>query len=274
MVTISSLSGELLIYDGPIAVPASGNAGLTASHPYPKRPPKTLVIVILLISIITLTWQLISSWKTQQALQWWYSRQEYQRHQAAEEIRNGLLQKAFALRRNLEVTQPSPGIPSPAQPQIWLNTLEELNHDLNRLSDRLSPLYPEDSLPLALHARVEQWRSAYPHCQFTLDLPAQWPTEPYSRRQTIIAVLDELFHLALSQPTAALGVAIHLRPEQQDHGSLDVEIQTPNFSSSDFKNQISQLARIFTVLGAGRYIYRYRKNCFSSDFSWRLQPDS
>ena len=212
--------------------------------------------------------------KTRRALQWWQPRQDDQLYQAAEEIRNGLLQKSFSLRRNLEVTQQG-SIVDLALSQTWLNTLEDLNHDLKTLSDRLSPLYLEESLPLALNARAEQWRVIYPSCQFTLDLPTEWPSEPYDRSQVLIVALDEMFHIVMSPsiPKLSVVLCLTLKPEM---GDLSIQIQTADSQSVDFKfvqKQLSHIARAFVALTAGRCRYQQTQNGLSSNFRWKLNPN-
>lgn len=253
-------------------------------------PNLMLVIVILVLSTMTLILRLASFWKMQRALQWWQSRQENQLHQAAEEIRNGLLQKSFSLRRNLEVAQNSSMVSDRSETigahtpsQTWLNTLEDLNHDLKTLSDRLSPLYLGDSLPLALHARADQWRVVYPNCQFTLDLPTEWLPETYEWSQVLIVALDELFHLILSPSIPKLSVALclNLEPEM---GDLSVQIRETEaqletqleVQSTDLKfvpqEQLSYIALAFAALTAGRCRYQQTQNYLSSNFRWKLSP--
>jgi hypothetical protein len=121
------------------------------------------VIVILAVSTLVLSLLLVSFLKTQRALHWWQNRQAQQSHQAAEEIRNKLLQTSFSLRRNLEVALGNE-TSDISLDRAWLNTLDGLHNDLKLLSDCLSPPYLEESLPLVIQCRAEVWQAGNCHC--------------------------------------------------------------------------------------------------------------
>jgi hypothetical protein len=229
------------------------------------------VIVILAVSILVLVLLLISLLKTQRALRWWQSRQAIQSHQVAEDIRNGLLQKSFSLRRNLEVALGDATGDIPLN-QAWLNALEDFHNDFKRLSDRLSPPYLEESLPLAIQYRVEEWQLHYPGCEFTLDLPAHWQAEPSEHSLVLLTALDELWRLVCSRPVPHRSIHLRLQIESA-MAVLWIQLLTSEEFSPESAD-LSHLARAFGALTGGTCTYQHQQNQLTMHFRWKYMGDS
>ncbi len=237
------------------------------------------VIVILAVSILILIFILRSVLQTQRALHWWQRRQALQSHQVAEEIRNGLLQKSFSLRRHLEVAlAAAPG--SGTLNQDWLQTLEALHHDFKDLSDRLSPPYLEESLPLAIQYRVTEWQHHYPGWRFQCDFPAEWPSESPEHSRVILTMLDELLRIvcvpALSPPSLDLALSPSIQLDLQvNHVQAALNVQIgPSATGQPGLNpesaDLRDLARAFAALTGGRCVYQPQSPGLTSYWCWPL----
>jgi hypothetical protein len=229
------------------------------------------VIVILAVSIIVLVILLLSLLKTQRALRWWQSQQALQSHQVAESIRNGLLQTSFSLRRNLEVALGSTAGDLSLDP-AWLHTLEGLHNDFKLLSDRLSPPYLEESLPLAIQYRVEEWQCHYPGCEFTLDLPVHWQAEPSEHSSVILTALDELWRLVCARPVPNRSIQLRLQMESA-MALLRIQIWVPEEFDPESAD-LSHLARAFGALTDGTCTYQHQQNQLTMHFRWKYMGDS
>jgi hypothetical protein len=229
------------------------------------------VIVILVVSIIVLVTLLLSLLKTQRALRWWQSQQAQQSHQVAESIRNGLLQKSFSLRRNLEVALADAAGDITVN-QAWLNALEDVHNDFKLLSDRLSPPYLEESLPLAIQYRVEEWQCHYPGCAFTLDLPAHWQAEPSDHSSVILTALDELWRLVCSRPVPNRSIHLRLQVESA-MAVLRIQILVPEGSDPESAD-LRYLTRAFAALTGGTCTYQHQQNQLTMHFRWKYMGDS
>ena len=154
-------------------------------------------------------------------------------HQAAEEIRNGILQKSFSLRRTFEVAlnDTAPGSSLNSQ---WLKTLEDLHTEFGLLSDRLSPPGLEDGLPLAIHYQSQQWQADYSDWEFKLDLPDQWMVEPCDRSRVILTALDELLRSTLCDdlPDKCVRICLTFEPP-----SRKLSVQIPTAQTGEYQPQ-------------------------------------
>jgi len=191
-------------------------------------------------------------------------------HQAAEEIRNGILQKSFSLRRTLEVALDDTA-PGTSLNSEWLKTLEDLHTEFGLLSDRLSPPGLEDGLPLAIHYQSQQWQADYSDWEFKLDLPDQWMVEPCDRSRVILTALDELLRSTLCDdlPDKCVRICLTFKPP-----SRKLSVQIPNAQTGDTSlnlnsSDLRHLATAFSALTAGTCVYREHNSQLIIHFRWK-----
>ena len=80
-----------------------------------------IVIIAFIIAVVGL---LIYHHKTQQALLWWNNRLWIRMCEEGEEIRNGLLQDSFAMRRYLELSTVNVGKSEASERKYYLEAVE------------------------------------------------------------------------------------------------------------------------------------------------------
>jgi hypothetical protein len=170
--------------------------------------------VLLVICTLMLFWFAVSHLKMQQALQWWHRNRSTWLHGEAEQIRNGLLQESFVVRRALEMSLIGDENLQDNQ-QHCLKKLEDFHHALEQVSDTLSPPYVEDNLPLAIRRCIES-QCSYPiHFDIETDLPSTWRHEPYELSRTILIALDELLRVTQSKDLVGVLRQIRLRSQAE-----------------------------------------------------------
>lgn len=227
-------------------------------------------IVVVTAFIVSTLWLLKSYLKMRQALQWWQGRQVLQLSQEAKNIRDGLLQESFTIRRSLELLPVDNLELLVKKSRDCLEKLDNFHHSLSQLSDRLSPVYIEDSLPLAIQSVVEQWQARYPRLHLHLDLPTHWRHESYNQSMLILQVLEELLHLALSELVGDIAIHISLSPKGK-MGELLIHISGDrvlgNLSYSSLK-QLKYLRQIFQILTLGKCSYRLHHLAIDWFFIW------
>lgn len=224
--------------------------------------------------LISLLWLTTSYLKAQRALQWWFQRQSMQLSYEAEKIQNGLLQESFSMRRSLEVSIVD-NIESTQGNQDWLKKIEKLNHSLEQLSDRLSPAYLEDSLPLAIQYVAEHWRKCNPRLKIEMELPTHWRNDLPDRSLVVLRVLDELLRITTSELLADASIHISLKM-QGNIGELSIHVSYPDLarliSYSNLKD-LEYLSLTFRFLTSGQ-CYRRRKNLtLAWHFKWAVQKE-
>lgn len=217
-------------------------------------------IVVVTAFIISTLWLLKSYLETKQALQWWQGRQVLQLSQEAEKIRDGLLQESFTIRRSVELLPVDDLELLVKKSRDCLEKVDNFYHLLSQLSDRLSPAYIEDSLPLAIQSVVEQWQTHYPRLHLHLNLPTHWRHESHNQSMLILRVLEELLQIILSELLADIAIHISLSPKGS-MGKLFIQISyndaTQILSSSTLR-KLRHLRQIFQILTPGRcYYYQY-----------------
>ncbi|MDX2230576.1 MAG: hypothetical protein NW220_13125 [Leptolyngbyaceae cyanobacterium bins.349] len=225
--------------------------------------------MVLIVCVLLILWLLLSQMEAQRSLRWWYSRQLLQHCQDAETIRDGLLQEAFTLRRNLELSLiNSPQITKETNQEL-LSTFERLHHDLQELSDRLSPPFLDDSLPLAIQHLLNGWQSNYPFIQVKSNLPSDWPDQRYEQSRLILATLDELIRISLSDASAAALIMLHLTA-QKNVTELRIEIQSLN-PAMVFPNvqDLHYLEQTFRYLMPGQCSIQQMNGMISCRFRWK-----
>lgn len=232
--------------------------------------------MIVFACMLILLWLLVSQIKTQRALQWWYSRQTTQLFQAAEGIRNGLLQEAFTLRRSLELSLATTTHTPETADQDCLTAIEHFHHDLKELSDQLSPPYIDDSLPLAIQSVLEEWKGQRPFCQIKWDLPSIWQPEPYDRSHLILTALDELLRLILVSPEFKSEIAVHLQ-QTDAKGELSIQfvaIDRGLLTNPKTVRELQYLKQAFRVLSFGECFCRPCKQTITWYFRWQLSSSN
>jgi hypothetical protein len=226
--------------------------------------------VIVIACILIVFGLLVAQFEARRALQWWYHRQTAQLFHAAESIRNGMLQQSFTMRRHLELALTN-RVETPASiEQTCLNTIEQLHHALQDLSDDLSPPYVDDSLPLAIQSKLESWKLRDSKCCFTWELPASWRPESYERSQLILMALDELFRLMLVTFAGKGSIAVRLSP-LGDQNELTVQFAFPDrwHPPPDTARELKYLRQAFRFLTAGECFYRRQPLGLTWYFRWR-----
>ena len=227
-----------------------------------------LQIVVLTIYILTFVWFLISFYKTKQALQWWYSRQSLKLSLEAENIRDGLLQESFTMRRSLELL-PVDSLGLSHTTQEHLQKINNFHQSLTQLSDRLSPAYIQDSLPLAIQSLLKRWVEFHPDLDFRIDMPKYWQHEPAERSLIVLKTLEELLRISLPE---LIQISVYISLKQ--HGNISqivVKITYPDRYSLIFyshKSEFNYLCKSFQFFTSGKCFYRFQKPHVDWYFYW------
>lgn len=133
--------------------------------------------------------------KTQQALLWWNNRLWMRMCKEGEEIRNGLLQDSFAMRRYLELSTVNAATSEVSEKKYYLETFEKFHTSLNELSDYLFPPHIDDSLPLAMQHLLDLWEFRIQGLTIERDLPSSWYQESHQMSRIILMTIDELLRI-------------------------------------------------------------------------------
>jgi hypothetical protein len=242
----------------------------------------TFGLIILFVLLLSCCVGMSYVWRRhlthQAALRWWWERQVIQAYNNAENLRDRVLQEAFALRRNLELSHEA--IATDAALAAWQSHLPRLLTSANRLhqevqqfSDQLSSPFLSDSLPLAIRHVVSTWENAYPAVQFSLDLPQDWPHQNAVQQDILTKVLDEWLHLCftdvaspkalssvlpaaqtdLAEQNCELAIALHTH---QTWHILDMQLDLPaplGEGMSHRRQNFHYLGQVFQTLMPGRY---------------------
>ncbi|GAB4460457.1 MAG: hypothetical protein OHK0037_07750 [Elainellaceae cyanobacterium] len=233
----------------------------------------SFVTFLLLIGL--LIWLAVFHWQTQQALRWWFEQQHDWLCREAEQVRNGPLQETFVMRRQLEMNPDSPSKAAFQQP-AWIAQVTQLNGQLVRLSDELSPPYLETSLPLAIQA----WAQDECLPGLMLCLPPSWPAEPTARVSLLLSMLTHLLRWSMQTNELLTRVSLELVQQVnwglQPVGVLTVRLDYPTAAAADEAGRSPHavfLSRAFAVLAPGRCTQRQQQQRIVWQFRWRLSPD-
>lgn len=194
----------------------------------------------------------------------------------AENIREGLLQDSFSMRRSLELSLGDKFEPSAKLHKDWLEKVEHFHHSLEELNDRLSPAYIEDSLPLALQYALNTWKRRHPQLTFQMELPAKWRQEALERSRVILMALDELLRITLSKFLTETSIYIQLKP-QGCKGELRVQITYPDEStltSSSSSKDLDYLSQAFCFLTSGQCFHQQNNLTVTWCFRWKAPKDT
>lgn len=212
---------------------------------------------------------LVAYYQARQSLQWWYQRQSLKLRHEAEEIRNGLLQESFALRRSLELSLINQ---NESLESACLETMQGFHTSLKDLSDRLSPPFIDESLPHAIQYAIDAWQTHYPAVMMTATLPEDWQPDGYEQRRAILMVMDELLHLRLSELPAIEAITVHLQHQRQK-GELTIQFSYSSSSSPNVyqaSSSFDHLKRVFRFLTSGNCSYRCTPSAMTWNFHWQL----
>lgn len=236
---------------------------------FPQRQKYDLKNVVLIICVLLILWLLMSQFEAQRSLRWWYNRQLMQHCRDAEMIRDGLLQESFTLRRTLELHLVNPPKLTKESNHELLTTFERFHHDLKELSDRLSPPFLDDSLPLAIQHLLNGWQASYPLIQIQSNLPSDWQAQTYEQSRLILAMLNELLKISLSDASTAAIIMLCLTA-QENVSELTIEIQSLNQAIVWFNWQdLRYLKQAFCCLMPGQCSIRQTNELIRCHFRWQ-----
>lgn len=240
-----------------------------------------IYVAIFGIAILSwlIGWLLVVPFWTWQTMQWWNQRQTLRLSQAAEKIRDHLLQETFALRRSLELAVLNGGTISEHQGHAWIASLEAFYQSLAQIGNQLSPSHCEENIALAIQHLLEAWQASHSRLTVTLNLPATWHREPFIRSRTILSILQELLSLVLPQNAAVVVLHVQLVEIEQSQpiGELTVQVDygdTATLATSiQLANQVEdlkQLYRTFRILTGGRCTQEQQDQTASWYLRWPL----
>lgn len=213
--------------------------------------------------------------RLQQALQWWQRRQSRQLSNEAEKIRDNLLQESFTLRRSLEISLLNEDANLTKVNHELLKQMDKFYHYLQQLSDRLSPAYIEDSLPLAISYAVEYWKTYYPNIKIKLNLSADWEQESLDRSLLILNILEELFRTTIAELSTEVSIVLNLE-QQQNLCDLTLQISSHHTSalvSYWDRKELEYLSQTFEFLTDGQCSRWKEDFTVNWRFHWVRQSD-
>jgi hypothetical protein len=213
-------------------------------------------------------------WQTRQALRWWFEQRQRWLCREAEQVRNGLLQNTFVMRRRLELSLDE------EMQQTWIEQMKHLDGHLVQLSDNLAPPYGEVSLPLAIRdwaKRFEAIATEGAQRAIALTLPNTCHSETMIRSQMILTSLDQLLHLVATPNNADVEMPISIELRNRQHwGELVVQIHYASIEAAQRVRrspEFKYLPRAFQVLASGRCSYQRQEQTVSWCFQWRHDQD-
>jgi hypothetical protein len=212
--------------------------------------------------------------RVRRSLQWWQYRQSVQLCFEAEQIRNGLLQESFAIRRGLELALADEMIASHQLDPKWLKQIGKIQQSLEKLSDHLSPPYLEDNLPLAVRWLIEQWQIKYPNLNVETNLPVDWNHESIEQNRIILTTVDELLRLMLSQLVRPVSLSVDFKQQQQAH-ELVLQFSLAagaTLASNMSQTELEYLRQSFQFLTSGTCYFQKKDATLIWHLRWAAQP--
>ncbi|MEM7062437.1 MAG: hypothetical protein AAF572_04650 [Cyanobacteria bacterium P01_B01_bin.77] len=199
---------------------------------------------------------------------WWQRYQTELLRREAEQVRNGLLQEVFIVRRQLELAYKSHNDTQSLNIQPYISKLEQIYTALEKLSDRLGSPYLRTSLPLALRHALQPWQSKLNLQSKLLD---KWCVEPIELTQLLVAFINDLCrHLSLG---TELPDRCEIQLQHQNNGKeLTIHAFYNRSLPADLKNSehsesLIYMLKIFQILTQGEYIKEY----YSNQLIWILK---
>lgn len=226
----------------------------------------TQTSVVVVLYFLILVWLLASYIGVQRSLQWWCQRQAALLSEEAEDIRDGLLQDSFAMRRSLELAIAGEVDSSQKADQTWLKQIETIQQSLEELSNRLSPPYLEDSLPLAVRWLLEQWQTKYSNLTAKVTLPPHWQNGRIEQSRIVLTTLNELLRLTLSHQVLPLSVQASFR-QQRQFQELMLQLSRP--TTIALSVELESLRQTFQVLTSGSCYCQKNGSTVTWYFRWR-----
>lgn len=206
----------------------------------------------------------------EKALQWWYGRKLRQLEYEAHLIREQLLQESFAMRRSLELSLIKSDKLAKSSHQKYLHQLENFHFTLKELSDRLSPPYIDEELPLALQYLVKKWQEKFPRCQFDLKLPSNWLQNYQDNNSIILNFLEELLRIQIPDSFQQLAIFINLKKTTARH-KLEIIFtnkESTNLLPSKNEQEFKYLQKSFECLMSGSCLNISTENSKIWYFQW------
>lgn len=217
----------------------------------------------------------VSYARSRKALQWWQKRQSMQLLSEAEKIRDCLLQESFTIRRSLELSLLREDASLINLNRDLLKEMDKFYHYLKQLSDRLSPAYVEDRLPLAIYYLVESWKTSNSKLKIKTNIPAVWNQETTDRSLLILRVLDELLRITTSKVLTEVSISLSLE-QREDLCSLSVRISYPDLPTLVTcwqEKDLEYLSQTFKFLFSGE-CFRWREEQTAVwHFRWMMRSD-
>ncbi|AFZ60342.1 hypothetical protein H6G54_14725 [Anabaena cylindrica FACHB-243] len=195
--------------------------------------------------------------RIKQALQWWSYRQFVKLFLEAEKIRDGLLQESFTIRRSLDALEIGDLNLSINKISDYIKKIDNFHHSLVQLSDRLCPVYIQDSLPFSIQCLLDPWLASNPHLYFHIDLPIYWRQEPIEYSVIILRTLEELLSITIPKLSTQVSVYISLKLKKNT-GKLKVKITDPDISTLIYYSNLPELKYLsdsFEFLLSGKCFY-------------------
>ncbi len=207
--------------------------------------------------------------RARQTAQWWEAKQRLRVNRQVERVRDGLMQDLFTIRRRIELLDHQ----SDVDIHALLQQISTMHHDLEHLTEHLSPPYIEDSLPLAIQNLVEQQRQGL-SLPINLDLPANWLHSSATQNHTIVLMLDELIYLTIQpKTTQSIHLALSTRTDQGIvQGLLTMSVMYANrdvCTAVQQSQEVAYLCRAFQLLTSGRCTQTRQDAVGQWQFRWR-----
>ncbi|MBG0744145.1 MAG: hypothetical protein IV298_11775 [Cylindrospermopsis raciborskii KL1] len=233
------------------------------------------------------------------ALNWLFYKQSMKLYGESEKIRDDLLQESFTIRRGLEALKiqysnllnnqvmgyQSPGF-YPVSSQLLsaylphneslsqsfntsisehIKRVENFHHSLVGLSDRLFPIYIEESLPLSIQCLLDSCFFAHPHISVDFNMPSYWRKESAQFSLLTLRTLQELMSITVPTFSDPLSIYINLK-DRKNIRELTLEIIYPDISTLLFYSGLTELKYLsssweFLISGKCFYhIVNYKSN--------------
>jgi hypothetical protein len=234
-------------------------------------------VVVLYVAALAcsgiLVFLYMNFYQVRQAFQWWSRQQFRQQWSESDRIRNGVMQDLFAMYRGIEVSQLQGANSILQNSKTWLEQAGQIQRSLEQLSHHLSPLFLEDSLPLALQATVSGWQAKTQHL-IHVDVPLDWQANVQEHNQVVLNTLLAILETISSHQASSLDLTEHpiqiCLAQRDNFAELLIEIEGTRSSGKAIarSQEWIYLRRCFHYLTGGRCIYRYRKNTLTWCLRW------
>ncbi len=214
-------------------------------------------------------------WEQQRrVLQWHYTKQSDGLIIQSEAVREQFFQKAFALRRSIELCSVSAPEGLKTQLDHCLDLTKDFSTFLEQVSDELSVPFLNESLPLALQYLLKRWVSGISDIELTLELPSQWPLQGADKHRLVLWCVSECLLAWQAQLSQTSPKAIQLALYQTDcMAKLQLSfsgrvLQKPN--DTPVMSELKNIQQIFQLIMPGRCRVTFKSWALECHFSWSL----